>query len=199
MIIYKDTKHGERLDPPAWLEGADGLQTREDAGGRLFSIGDGRMVGPAPDKSWTDIEDGIQGRVLKPFAPGTIKRTPEWCRLFYLHDQQARLWPVPQILSADGTTLAIQVTYGAGWQAQLTPLQHQAEKAARWARQTIATAVETGCPIIVSDACQAAAELLASVLHVSPQALAALQLLDQPFILAVLRTAAGWIPGGDDD
>jgi hypothetical protein len=81
----------------------------------------------------------------------------------------------------------------------LTPLQAQAEKAARWARQTISAAVEADSQISVKDACQAAAEILASVLHVSVETLAALQLLDQPFILAVLRTAAGWVPEGDAD
>ncbi len=197
MILYRDTKHGSRLNPPAWLEGAGDLHVREDADGRLFGIGDGRMVGPAPDKAWVDVGEGIQARLMKPFGPGTLLRRPEWCRTFVIPDQHNRLWPVPQILAADGAALAIQVTYGPGWEPELTQLQQQAEKAARWARQTISAAVEAGVPLVASDACQAAAELLASILHVSPATLAALRLLDQPFILAVLRTAAGWIPADD--
>ncbi len=197
MIVYRDLKHGERLTPPAWLEGAGDLHVREDAGGRLFGIGDGRMVGPAPDKAWVDVGDGIQARMLKPFIPEFLRRQPLWCRSFPIADQQGNVWSVPQILATDGSTLAIQVHYGPGWEPELTPLQQQAEKAARWARQTLTTAIETDMQVVVADACQATAEILSAVLYISPQTLAALRLLDQFFMLAVLRTAAGWIPSDD--
>lgn len=195
MILYRDTKHVERLTVPIWLEGAPDLHVREDAHGRLFGIGDGRLVGPA-EKGWEDVGDGIQARVVPQFIPCMLQREPAWCRFFALPDLQGRLWPVPQILGTDGTSLAIKVTYGPGWVEELSPHQQQAVKAARWARQIITAAVEAGAPVGAVDACQAAAEILSSVLHVSPEALAALRLLDQPFVLVVLRTAAGWIPEG---
>lgn len=192
MILYRDTKSHERITPPAWLEGAADLQSREDQDGRLWGIGDGRLIGPA-DKGWQDVGDGFQARLLKPFNPGLLARSPDWCRFHRATDLHGTLWAVPQILAQDGSTLAIQATYGPGWEIELTPLQAQADKASRWARHAISAAVEADAPLTVADGCQAAAEILSSVLHVSPQTLAALRLLDQGFVLTVLRTAAGWI------
>lgn len=198
MILYRDSKHTERITPPAWLEGTEDLQAREDVKGRLFTIGDGRMLDPAHDRAWSPVEDGMQARLLQPFFPSSLLRKPVWCKTYIMPDLQNRLWPVPQILSKDGSTLAIEVTYGPGWQPELTEHQKQAERAARWARQSISAAVEANTPMTVVDACQAAAELLSSVLHISPMTLSALKLLDQGFVLAVLRTAAGWVPEGPD-
>lgn len=150
------------------------------------------MVGPR-EKGWQDVGDGIQAQVLKPFNPCLLARKPDWCRFHAMTDLNGTVWPVPQILSHDGSTLAIQATYGKGWQIELTPLQAQAEKAARWARHALNAAVDGVAPLMVADGCQAAAELLSSVLHVSPETLAALKLLDQGLVLAVLRTGAGWV------
>lgn len=197
MLLVRDLQSASRLHAPPWMDGAPDLHVREDVGGRIFGIGDGRLVGPpASERSWTDLGGGYQGRVAGTFVPGLLQRSPAWCRFWSLPDQQGRLWPVPQILAKDGATLAIHVTYGPGWVPDLTPAQTQAVGAARWARQTITAAVEAQAPLEAEAACKAAADLLASVLHVSPEVLANLRLLDQPFILAVLRTGAGWVDDG---
>lgn len=184
MIIVRDTKPRERMCAPPWMEGAADLQSREDGDGRLWGIGDGRLIGPpASEKAWRDIGDDYQGRLIQPFVPALLMRRPFWCPFETVTDQQGREWMAPRILAGD--TLLIQVTYGPGWVPELTPAQAITERVARWARQTATQPVET------AKAAEACADLMAAVMHVSPGLIAGLRLLDEGLLLAFLRTAKG--------
>lgn len=192
MILVRDQRSAERHEPPHWMDGAPDLQCREDANGRIWAIGDGRMVGPEPEAAWRDLGDGWQIRSIKPLAPSLLVRVPLWCGFARITDQQERVWLAPRILAADGVTLAIQVTYGPGWVPDLTPAQLSAVAAARWARQTLTAAVESGVGLDVAACCAATADILAATYYINADSFAVLRLFDDGFIQRVLRIAAGW-------
>ncbi len=188
MIIYRDQHFASRLSKPPWLEGASDLHIREDADGRLFAIGDGRLVGPAPAKEWQDLGDGWQARLVQPFHPVLLLRKPLWCPLRSVTDQQGRQWMVPQILQKEDGVSLIEATYGPGWIPDYTPAQTKALAVAHWSRQNHASEA----PVAVSTACNSAAELLSACYYLTPEVIAVLRLLDNGLMTAVLRRAAGF-------
>lgn len=182
MITVRD-RRSDRIGPPPWMDGAADLQSREDANGRLWGIGSGLLVGPAPDRAWTDIGDDYQARLVQPFLPVLLMRRPFWCPFETVADQRGREWMAPVILT--GNALAIQVTFGPGWIPNLSPEQTTAERVARWAQQTATQPVET------ATAAAACADLMATVMHLTPTIVANLSLLDEGLMLEFLRTAKG--------
>lgn len=185
MLIVRDTKHVERLGAPPWMADAADLQSREDADGRLWAIGDPRLVGPVKSSTWSDIGDGYQVRIIEPFVPALLMRKPFWCPFEIVEDQRGRQWMAPRILAKAGAILAIQVTYGPDWKPDLSLEQATAERVARWALQT------ADKPVDVTIACTAAADLMAAVMHITSEIVAKLRLLDQGLMLSFLRTAKG--------
>jgi hypothetical protein len=186
MIIYRDTQHATRRTPPPGCDGAVDLVERPAADGSLWAIGDGILVGPAPDRAWTDIGDGWQARLLDPLDTQRLRRDQRHVTTSWIADLRARHWAAPVVL-ADGGERALRVTYGADFLPALTDDQRHAEAIARAARDALVSNAE----IDMALAARWTADLLAFANHVAPATLAALHLIDDALVVGVLSTAAG--------
>lgn len=193
MILYEETNPREDGAPPAWLEGAADLQRREGPGKRWWGIGSGALVGDQPTAIWAPLPGGIRAVALKGFDPRALAHNQQWCPITHAADLKGRIWLVPCVLSQSGDR-QFRTAYGSDFLPALTPEQTKAEAVAKAARGAIVASVadQTGLPMQL--ACRWAAELLATVNHVSVDAIATLGLLDDALVAAVLYSAAGLTP-----
>lgn len=193
MILYEETKPREDAAPPAWLEGAPDLQRRDGVGKRWWGIGSGAFVGDQPTAKWLPIGGGVRVVLLKGFDPRALAVSQQWCPVTLAADLQGRVWPVPCVLSQSGDR-QFRTSYGPDFLPALTPEQAKAEAVAKAARSALIASVadQTGLPMQL--ACRWAAELLATVNHVSVDVIAGLGLLDDALVAAVLYAAAGLTP-----
>jgi hypothetical protein len=163
----------------------------EDVKGRLWCVGDPLRLCGAPDRVWIDLEDGWQVRMTKEGPePESLAYVTPWAGHVPIRDGEGRAWKAPRILSQSGDTI-FRVRYGGkSWLPILSEAQQAAESCARAAR---ASFLSTEREVPREAAC-AWAESFLRVLHpISPGAIAALGLLDDPLIVGVLKVAAGQV------
>lgn len=194
MLIVCDHKANERKDPPAWLEGAEELQSRDSQDGqRWHGIGPGYLCGPQPQATWKQLGDGYSACILKGFDPQSLSRRQHWVQTALAADLLGRVWRVPCILSPEGDR-AFSTAYGEDFLPLLTDEQAHAEKVAKAARAALASQAHGGDPIRMDLAARWAADLIACVNHVTPAVLAKLGLLDDALIGSALYHASGFMP-----
>jgi hypothetical protein len=184
MILYRDKKSG-RTAPPPWLDGAPDLVSRDSADGRLWTVGDPLLLGPA--LRWTDLDDGWQARILDPLDPATLFRRDlmQTYAVSEVHDLRGLSWFAPVLVDADGNRL-FRCSRGKDWRPVLAPAQEHALEACHDAR-SIFLSGDSALP--VEAGCQYAAEFLALVNCVSPEVMATLGLMDERLALEVLQAA----------
>jgi hypothetical protein len=183
VIIYRDRQHVTRSTPPACLSGAADLQCRESAHGRLWGIGDGRILGP--DARWIDIGDGWDSALIGEMTTRELIRDQRWVDVEPVSSLTGITWIVPKILTPE-CSRAFRVAYGKDWLPALTPEQARMEAIARAAWDAL-TNPTSG--IDMAAGCQWAAEMLCAVNHISVEAIQAHQLLDEDLALGCLATA----------
>lgn len=192
MLLYRDTLHGSRRDPPPWLVGVADVHCREGARGRLWGAGDGRVVGE--QQHWLDLDDGWQCSAVGKAEPETCRREIAWADCGKVLSLAGEVWSAPILLTSDGNR-AFRVAYGDDWLPALTPEQERAEAVANAAREALLRAVPSednpgeGLPMRV--ACQWAAELLSLAQGVTPQIIARLRVMDDRLAVGALMVATG--------
>lgn len=193
MILYEETKPREDGAPPAWLEGAPDLQRRDGPDKRWWGIGSGALVGDQPTAKWAPLGGGLRAVVLKGFDPRALAINQQWCPVTLAADLQGRVWSVGCVLSQSGDR-QFRTAYGPDFLPALTPEQTKAEAVAKAARSALIASVADNTGLPMQLACRWAAELLATVNHISIDAIAALGLLDDALVAAVLYSASGLTP-----
>jgi len=191
VLVYQDTRAAGRTTPPPWLDGAADLHAREslDHSQRWWGIGNAHLVGPRDGGE--ALDDGWHVSIAGRINPQEFRRVMRWCRTTEARDTAGRAWAAPVILSTGGDR-TILVAYGKDFLPALTPAQDRAVSIARAAREALETAHEVdGAGLDMSLAARWTAELLALTHHVDMGTLAALQLVDEALILAVLSAATG--------
>lgn len=191
MLVYRDTRAAKRRVPPPWLDGAADLAEAGDRTGafRWWGIGNAHLVGERAD--WTDLDDGWQVAVAGELNPQTFRRTIRWCRTLNVEDTHGRAWTAPVVLNESGDR-CILVSYGADFLPVLSNAQTRALDIANAARQALNAAREVeGGGLDWPVAARWVAELLALTHHVSMGEIAALGMVDDALILAVLSATTG--------
>lgn len=149
---------------------------------------------PGDDATWHDLDDGWQVCEANPDTiPVTLGKPVRWLRVVPVDDGQGRAWLAPVILTPDGAR-AYTVAYGGpDFLPQPTPAQSAAEAIAREARDVILRQSRETNPDGVPQAiaCRWVASLLAMSHHLSVPTIAALGLVDDALVRAVLHAAAG--------
>ena len=199
MLVYKDTKASERRNPPPWMEGAHDLQERNERGTdsvRWWGIGNPHLVGDRRD--WFTLDDGWKVSVAGPVNPQEFRRVMRWCRTVDVECTNGRKWTAPVILNEKGNRV-ILVSYGKDLLPALTAAQSRAFEIATAAREHLESAqeVEDG-GLDMEVAVRWAVELLALTHHISMEAIAVLELMDEALILSVLAAATGLSLKKDD-
>ena len=193
MILYEETKPREDGSAPTWLEGARDLQRREGSGKRWWGIGSGALVGEQPNAKWLPVGGGIKAVLLKGFDPRDLVMDQRWCPTAPAADLKGRVWFVPCVLSSAGDR-QFRTSYGPDYLPMLTPEQAKAEAVAKAARAALVASVTDQEGLPMQLACRWAAELIATVNHVSVDVVSGLGLLDDALVAATLYSAAGLTP-----
>jgi hypothetical protein len=187
MLCWRSQSGGVPVIP-ACLEGWTPrgefqLVHRETGKGHVVGVGH-PLVWREP-REWFDVEDGWAVALVPgvPFDPRAISRSQAWADVETVEDIDSRRWLAPKIRRKGGGR-AFRHKYGRNWLPSLTPEQTRAEEIAKAAVE----AIDQDTPISV--ACQWAAELLSITHHVTPEALAALSLVDDLLAIEVLRVAS---------
>lgn len=191
MLVYKDTQAAKRRTPPPWLEGAADLHEANDRTGkaRWWGIGNAHLVGERDD--WQELDDGWRVALAGPVDPRQFRRSIRWCRTVQVEDTHGRQWTAPVILNEHGDR-CILVSYGKDFLPALNPAQARAVEIAKAARDALVGAMEVeGGGLDMSVAARWSAELLSLTHHVNMEIIAALGVLDEALILAVLSAAVG--------
>lgn len=192
MLVYKDTKAPERRNAPPWLEGAADLGERNERGQERFrwwGIGNPHLVGERND--WRQLDDGWQVGVAGPIDPQQFRRTLRWCRTINVQCTNGRTWTAPVILNERGSRV-ILVSYGKDLLPALTAAQSRAFEIATAAREHLEAAFQTEDGGLDMDiAVRWAVELLTLTHHISMEAIAVLELMDEALILSALAAATG--------
>jgi hypothetical protein len=189
MLVWKSQSGGVPV-VPACLEGWEpraGAQLvhRETGTGHVVGIGD-PLVWTEPRKdAWQDVGDGWCVSLVPgtKFEPRLLARLQGWADVVEVLDMHRRTWVAPAIRKRGGGR-AFRVAYGRNWLPSLSPEQTRAEEICAAALE----AKDQDTPMAV--ACQWAAELLSMSHHVTPEALAALSLIDDTLAVEVLRLSA---------
>lgn len=195
MLLWQDVSRTDRLGPPPCLEGAADLQGREDAGGRLWAVGDGRLLGPQAT-GWVDLTDGWRVKALPSFDPAALARSLSWCPVAYVEDAQGRAWPVAAPRSQAGESRIVGA-YDEAWNRILSEDQSRLERLSAAAREGIlASVAEEGSivapsPPTVASVCAWAVGAICAAMHISAQALGRLTLLDEILAKRAALTVAG--------
>lgn len=159
------------------------LVHRETSGGHIVGVGDPLIW--ADPRKWEQVGDGWSVALLPgQFEPRYLARVQGWVDVVEVKDMHGRAWFAPQIRRQGGGR-AFRVSYGRDWLPALTPDQTRAEL-------IVASAInasEQDTPMSV--ACQWAAELLSLTHHITPEALAAIAVLDDTLAVEVIRVATG--------
>jgi hypothetical protein len=149
---------------------------------------------PEDSTVWHDLEDGWQVCESHPGTfPALLGKPVRWLRVVPVDDGQGRAWLAPVILTVDGAR-AYTVAYGGpDFLPQPTAPQAAAEAISREAREVILRQSREDNPDGVPQAvaCRWVASLLALTHHVSVPTIAALGLVDDALVRAVLHAAAG--------
>ncbi len=196
MILVQDNRN--RPEAPPWMAGAADLQCREGEGKRWWGIGEGYLCGPQERATWHEIPDGYSVAIMGETDPRVLARRQLWCPLAPVADLLGRVWFAPCLLSSEGER-QFRTAYGEDYLPALTDVQANAEKVALAARAALVAAAADkmaggagGLPM--PAAAHWAADLLASVNHVTPQVIACNSLLDDALIGGVLLQASGLMP-----
>ena len=189
MLVYQDKQPAKRRTPPPGVDGVADLLCVECREGkhRWWGIQHAHLIGPRTD--WIDLDDGWQVAVVDKITPQTFRRDLRWCRTVTVEDTAGRAWAAPVILSEAGDRI-ILVAYGRDFLPVLTPAQERAAAIATAARQQLLAAQEMGDGIDFTVGARWTAELLSLTHHISMETLAALHLIDEALILAVLQSAS---------
>ncbi len=188
MILYRDLKHAERTEPPEWLLDRDGmwapnLQSRDDADGRLWGIGDAYMVGPHKN-GWEELTGGWQVRLLGKIDPRPLRRNDPWVDTTAVHGLADAEWVAPRILT-DAGNRAFRVTYGRNFLPSLTKRQAHLIAMAEEARAALINSRdESGVDMDI--ACRWAAEFISEVHFLTPDVIAVCRLLDDSLVISTL-------------
>ena len=193
MLLVCDNRAATRKEAPPWMEGAGNLQTRDGEGKRWWGIGDGYLCGPQERATWRPLPNDLSVTLVGAFDPRTLSHQQLWCPTAAVADLKGRVWLAPAVLSPDGGR-QFRTSYGEDWLPLLTPEQDTAEKMANAARHALIASSTDGSGLPMPAAAHWAAELLASVNHVSPRAIAALGLMDDALLMGVLLCASGLTP-----
>ncbi len=188
MLAWRSKSGGVPIVPVAldgWEpRGANAqLVHRESEGGHIVGVGD-PLIWNNP-RRWELLSDNWSVALVPgvPFEPRLLTRLQGWADVAEVQDMQRRTWHAPCIRRKGGGR-AFRVAYGRDWLPALTPEQERAEAICA----AVVEAIEQETPMSV--ACQWAAELLSLTHHVTPEALAAVALIDDTLALEVLRVAA---------
>ncbi len=169
------------------MAGADDLVQRQSRDGTLWAIGDALTLGD--DGPWLDIGDGyaVAGPVTEHQA---YQRQASWLKTQDVTDLHGRDWAVPLILTADGDR-AFQVCYGRDFLPAPTPEQYRMLDVAQAARDALIANAGGTQDVPMVMACRWAAELLCASYHLTPDAVAALTILDDALVLALIGASVG--------
>lgn len=193
MILYRDRLSATRVGPPAWLEGAPELQCREDAGGRLWGIGDPLLVGPQPDGAWKDLDDGWQCAFVGATDPRDLARQQRWADLAPVTGVNDLVWLAPEILTPTGEIAYRPPLGGPDFLPMPTPGQKRCQEVAQAARVAMTVAATGGEGVPRAAACRWAAILLSETHHVAAGVFEH-GLMDETLAIATTLFAAGLRP-----
>lgn len=189
MIAYA---HASQTQPPPWIAGAVDLCSGASRLGIMHAVGDPWLLRlpEAHEAQPVELEGGWLCWQIGELDPTRLVRAQGWCRLRSVSDCDDRQWPSPLLLSRGGERCYTVKYGGPEWMPVLTKVQAEAEHIARLARDALAAASVTG---ELDDQASAAwtARLLSTSLHVTPEVLAKLGLIDDPLIIGVLQSASG--------
>lgn len=191
MIVYRDKQR--RLTAPSWLDGAPDLARRESADFSYWGIGESYLCGPQPHLEWSDVGGDYAATIVGDLSTERLHRAQRWCDITHGPDMQGRRWAIPAPLTLAGER-AFRVAYGADFLPLLTIPQKRTEEIARAARGALIAASDDNSGIPMATACAWTAELLSVTNYVSPKVLAALGLIDDILVAAVLYGASGIKP-----
>lgn len=187
MLVWRSLSGGVPVIPAA-LDGweprpGSQLVHRETDKGHVVGIGDPLVW--SPPRRWEDLDDGWSVAVMPgaPFDPRALARMQGWADVAPVQDMHRRTWFAP-LIRRPGGGRAFRVSYGRNWLPALTHDQARAEEICAAALNA------AGSETPMAVACQWAAELLAMTHHVTPDALAALALVDETLAVEVLRVSA---------
>jgi hypothetical protein len=200
MIVYRDKTRSTSPRVPQHLTGAADLCRRESTNGRLVGVCD-PVCFNEPEASaavWHELGDGWAFCLTAPLAQKDvtqlIRQTSEVIPTAPVTDAMGRVWYVATILKDDGK-FALPVPWGKDpvtgqWERSPTPAQAAWIKAATGARAEIDANRLTEIPFSV--AAEWVSTLLCATYHLTPDILAALNLLDDKLVVGVMLAAAGY-------
>ncbi len=189
MLLYLDSKHDERQQPPPWLLDDDGnwapdLQCSDADTGRAWAIGECYMVGPRTS-GWEDLTEGYQVQVIGRVDPLRLLRAQRWADMVAVEDGNGNIWPMPVLLTASGNR-AIRCTYGKDFLPAPTPMQSRLLDIAQEARIALENARDGKEGVDMAIACRWAAEVMASMYYLTPEVIGVARILDEDLVIGVL-------------
>ncbi len=188
MLAYLTQSGGLPVVPESlceWLPRPGYALCHSDLADGLHMVGVGDPIVFSAPRLWHDLADGWRVGLTPgaPFNPGALTRGQLWCDTVTVCDLKDRPWQVPRIRDSEGRR-AFRVAYGRDWLPALTPEQARCEEIADAATHALAAG---DTPMSVG--CQWAAELLAAANHISVEALAVLNLIDDRLVLGTISSA----------
>jgi hypothetical protein len=185
VIRFRDTHC--RPAPPPWLIGGQDLIQRQGRDATLWALGDPITLGP--DGDWRPLGDGYE--VCGPVEQTSdYERGMPWLTCVPVEDMHGRTWLAPRVLDAAGERV-FRVAYGPDFLPALSPQQYRLLDIAKAARDAMAAGESGTQDVPMSTAARWAAELLCAAYHLSPESIAALEILDDLLIAAVIGAAIG--------